>query len=110
VSHANAAVTPGARLKVARLVVEHWLPITEVAARFQVSWPTVGRCAVRYAAGESMGNNFSRRRPTSKPAATGRGIASLMRRCRGCPGQQITLRRRGRRLSAPRTPTVRSQR
>lgn len=39
--HANAALTPRHRLKVARLVVDDGWPISEVAARFQVSWPTV---------------------------------------------------------------------
>ena len=52
-SHANAALTPRARLRVAQLVVDQQVPIAEVAARFQCSWPTVKRWAVRYAAGES---------------------------------------------------------
>jgi transposase len=43
VSHANAALTPRARLKVARLVFEDGYPISEVAARFQRSLPTVKR-------------------------------------------------------------------
>lgn len=38
-SHANAALTPKHRLIVARLVVDDGWPISEVAARFQVSWP-----------------------------------------------------------------------
>jgi len=42
-SHPNAALTPRHRLKVARLVVDDGWPISEVAARFQVSWPTVKR-------------------------------------------------------------------
>ena len=36
-SHANAALTPRHRLKVACLVVDDGWPISEVAARFQVS-------------------------------------------------------------------------
>lgn len=40
-THANAALTPRHRLIVGRLVVEDGWPISEVAARFQVSWPTV---------------------------------------------------------------------
>lgn len=39
----NAALTPRHRLKDARLVVDEGLPISEVAARFQVSWPAVKR-------------------------------------------------------------------
>ena len=57
-SHANAALTPRARLKVARLVIDQGVPIAEVAARFQVSWPTVKRWSVCYAAGEPMGEIF----------------------------------------------------
>ena len=41
--HANATLTPRHRLKVAQLVVDDGWPISEVAARFQVSWPTVKR-------------------------------------------------------------------
>ncbi len=39
-SHANAALTPRARLRLARLVVEEGWPIARAAERFQVSWPT----------------------------------------------------------------------
>ncbi len=46
-SHANAALTPRHRLIVARMVVDDGWPISEVAARFQVSWPTVKRWADR---------------------------------------------------------------
>lgn len=51
-SHANAALIPRHRLKVARLVIVDGYPISEVAARFQVSWPTVKRWVERYIAGE----------------------------------------------------------
>ena len=53
-SHANAALTPRARVKVARLVVEEGWPVSEVAARFQCSWPTVKRWVDRYRAGQPM--------------------------------------------------------
>lgn len=46
-SHPNAALTPRHRLIVGQLV-------SEVVARFQVSWPTVKRWADRYRAGLSM--------------------------------------------------------
>lgn len=52
--HANAALTPRHRLKVARLVVDDGWPISEVAARFQVSWPTVKRWVGRHLSGESI--------------------------------------------------------
>ena len=59
-SHANAALTPRHRLKVAQLVIDQGWPISEVAARFQVSWPTVKRRADRYRAGEPMYDRSSR--------------------------------------------------
>ncbi len=65
VSHVNAALTPRARLPVARLVVEQHVPIFEVAARFQCSWPTVKRWADRDRAGEPMPDGSSR--PYSSP-------------------------------------------
>jgi transposase-like protein len=65
VSHVNAALTPRHRLTVARLVVDEAWPISEVAARFQVSWPTVKRWVDRYLAGESMQDRSSR--PRSSP-------------------------------------------
>jgi transposase InsO family protein len=68
VSHANAALTPRARLRVARLVIDQGVPIVEVAARFQCSWPTVKRWSERYAAGLPMTDRSSR--PHSMPAKT----------------------------------------
>ncbi len=47
-SHANAALTPKARLKLARLIVEDGWPVARAAERFQVSWPTASRWAGRY--------------------------------------------------------------
>ncbi|HIW66559.1 MAG TPA: IS481 family transposase [Candidatus Dietzia merdigallinarum] len=67
-SHPNAALTPRHRLKVAQLVVEECWPISEVAARFQVSWPTVKRWVDRYRAGEPMRDRSSR--PKSSPNKT----------------------------------------
>ena len=68
--HANAALTPRHRLKVAQLVVDDGWPISEVAARFQVSWPTVKRWVDRYRAGESMQDRPSR--PKTSPNKTGK--------------------------------------
>ena len=67
-SHANAALTPRYRLKVAQLVVDQGYPISEVAARFQVSWPTVKRWVDRYAAGQPMLDRSSR--PNHQPGRT----------------------------------------
>ena len=88
-SHANAALTPRARLRVARLVVDQGVPIVEVAARFQCSWPTVKRWAARYAAGEPMTDRSSRPRtmPGKTPAAVTRRIVSLRLRKRLGPVQ-----------------------
>ena len=71
-SHANAALTPRARLRVARLVVDQDVPIPEVAARFQCSYTTVKRWAGRYAAGEPMTDRSSR--PHTMPAKTSPAI------------------------------------
>jgi transposase InsO family protein len=48
VSHANAALTPRARLKLARLVVDRGWPVARAAERYDVSWPTAKRWADRY--------------------------------------------------------------
>lgn len=61
-SHAHAALIPRHRLIVARPVIEDGWPVSEVAARFQVSWPTVKRWADRYRAGQSMQDRSSRPR------------------------------------------------
>ena len=88
-SHANAALTPKARLRVAQLVVDQGVPISEVAARFQCSWPTVKRWADRYAAGEPMADRSSRPHtmPAKTPPATTKRIVSLRLRKRLGPVQ-----------------------
>ena len=69
------------------------MAITEVAARFQCSWPTVKRWAERYAAGEAMTDRSSR--PHSMPAktspATTRRIVALRLRKRLGPVQLAAL-------------------
>ncbi len=47
-SHANAALTPIARLRLGQLVVESGWSISQAADYFRVSWPTAKRWAVRY--------------------------------------------------------------
>ena len=92
-SHANAALTPRARLRVGQLVVDQQVPIMEVAARFQCSWPTVKRWADRYAAGDPMTDRSSR--PHSSPAktspATTKRIVSLRLRKRLGPVQLAAM-------------------
>jgi transposase InsO family protein len=92
-SHANAALTPRARLKVAELVIEHGYPVSEVAARFQCSWPTVKRWVDRYRAGDRQMHDRSSRPRTSPnkttPAVTKR-LVSLRLRLREGPVQLAT--------------------
>lgn len=88
-SHANAALTPRHRLKVAQLVVDQGVPISEVAARLQCAWPTVKRWATRYAAGELMTDRSSRphRMPAKTSSAVTKRIVSLRLRKRVGPVQ-----------------------
>ena len=91
-SHPNAALTPRHRLKVARLVVDDGWPISEVAARFQVSWPTVKRWVDRHLFGESMQDRSSRPKtsPKKTPKAVSMRCVSLRRRLREGPVQLAT--------------------
>ena len=88
-SHANAALTSRARLRVAQLVVDHGHPVSEVAARFQCSWPTVKRWADRYRAGQPMSDRSSRPRhcPHKTPDRVAARVVSLRMRLREGPVQ-----------------------
>lgn len=88
-SHANAALTPRHRLKVAQLVVGEGYPIAEVAARFQCSWPTVKRWADRYRAGQPMQDRSSRPHtsPDKTPLKVAKRVVSLRLRKRIGPLQ-----------------------
>jgi transposase InsO family protein len=70
VAHANAALTPRARLKLARLIVEHRCPIAQAAQRFQVSWPTAKRWRDRYLELGEAGMVDRSSRPHSMPRLT----------------------------------------
>ena len=61
-SHANCALTPRARLRLARLIVDEGWPVAVAARRYDVSWPTAKRWAERYAAmgAEAMADRSSR--------------------------------------------------
>ena len=80
-SHANAALTPRARLRLARLIVEGGWPVARAAERYDVSWPTANRWAQRYRqAGEAgMTDRSSRphRQPARTPAPVVRAIVAL---------------------------------
>ena len=62
-SHANAALTPRARLRLARLVVDQGWPIARAAERYDVSWPTAKRWADRYRPLGPAGMNDASSRP-----------------------------------------------
>ena len=69
-AHANAVLTPRARLKLARLVVEDGSSIARAAERFQVSWPTAKRSAGRYELEGDVGMVDRSSRPHRMPRLT----------------------------------------
>jgi len=98
VSHANAALTPRARLRLARLVIDDGWPISQAAELFQVAWPTAKRWADRYRdlGPAGMGDRSSRphHQPNRTSARVVRRIVSLRRRKRLGPvgiGDQLGL-------------------
>jgi transposase-like protein len=70
VAHANAALTPRARLRLARLIVEQGWPVARAAERFQVSWPTARRWAQRYREQGPAGMRDRSSRPHHCPRMT----------------------------------------
>ena len=79
--HANAALTPNARLKLARLVVDDGWPVARAAERFQCSWPTARRWADRYRqlgpAGMTDRSSRPHRSPNKTPQPLVRKIVHL---------------------------------
>ena len=69
-SHANAALTPRARLRLARLVVDQGWPIARAAERYDVSWPTAKRWADRYRQLGEAGMVDASSRPHHSPNKT----------------------------------------
>jgi transposase InsO family protein len=89
--HANAALTPRARLRLAKLVVEErWSP-SAAAKMFMCSEPTARKWVRRFreegAAGMRDRSSRPHRSPTKTPPATARRIVSLRRRQRLGPVQ-----------------------
>jgi transposase InsO family protein len=74
VGHANAALTPRGRLKLARLIVEQGASISQAAIRFQVSWPTAKRWKDRYQEFGEAGMTDRSSRPHRMPARTPRPV------------------------------------
>jgi transposase InsO family protein len=81
VAHANAALTPRHRLKLARAIVEDGWTVSYAAAVFNVSWPTANRWAQRYriagAAGMADRSSRPHRCPRRTPAPVVRRIVHL---------------------------------
>ncbi len=93
-SHANAALTPRARLRLARLIVDDGWPVALAARRYDVSWPTAKRWADRYAAMgvEGMADRSSRphRMPRRTPQPLVRQVVKLRwRRRLGVLGHEV---------------------
>ena len=69
-SHANAALTPRARVKLARLVIEDDWPVSRAAEQFNVAWPTAKRWAERYRQFGEAGMLDRSSRPHTQPSRT----------------------------------------
>ncbi len=69
-THANAALTPRARLRLARLIVEDGWSIPRAAERYDVSWRTAKKWADRYRAEGRAGMCDRSSRPHSQPHRT----------------------------------------
>ena len=71
-SHANAALTPRARLRLARLILEQGWPPARAAERYEVSWRTASNWAKRYReegpAGMADRSSRPHRQPNRTPA------------------------------------------
>ena len=69
-THANAALTPRTRLRIARLVVDHGWTYTEAAKMFMVSPVTARKWALRYRAEGPAGMADRSSRPHASPNRT----------------------------------------
>ncbi len=69
-SHANAALTPRHRLKLARLIVEQGWPPARAAERYDVSWKTADKWADRYREEGPAGMTDRSSRPHHQPHRT----------------------------------------
>jgi transposase InsO family protein len=91
VSHANAALTPRARLRLARLVVDDGWTRAAAAKMFMVDPKTAGKWAARYraegVAGMADRSSRPRHSPTQTPPETVRRIVRLRWRHRLGPAQ-----------------------
>ena len=80
-THSNAALTPRARLRLARLIVDHDWPPARAAERYDVSWQTADKWAERYRAEGPAGmidrSSRPHRQPNRTPAPVVRKIVHL---------------------------------
>ncbi len=80
-THANAALTPRARLRLARLIVDHGWPPARAAERYDVSWRTARKWADRYRDEGPTGmldrSSAPHRQPNRTPAPVVRKIVHL---------------------------------
>jgi transposase InsO family protein len=80
-THANAALTPLARLRMARLVVDQGWGVARAAERFNVSWKTAKKWSDRYRIDGSAGmldrSSSPRQQPNRTPAPLVRKIVHL---------------------------------
>ncbi|KAA1033836.1 helix-turn-helix domain-containing protein, partial [Pseudonocardia sp. EV170527-09] len=81
-SHANAALTPRARLRLAQLVVEHGWTHTAAATMFMVSARTAKKWSDRYRAEGPAGMADRSSRPRSSPTKTRVGLVRRIVRLR----------------------------
>ena len=80
-THSNAALTPRARLRLARLVVDHGWPPARAAERYDVSWRRAKKGVDLYRAEGTAGmadrSSLPRRHPNRTPAPVVRKIVHL---------------------------------
>ena len=85
-THANAALTPRARLRIGQLVIDDGWPIARAAERYDVSWKTANKWAERYRLEGPDGmldrSSAPRRQAFRTPPRVVRRIVSLRRRHR----------------------------
>ena len=77
-SHANAALTPRARLRLARLIVEDAWPVSAAAKMFMVSAVTARKWAHRFRAEGPAGMVDRSSRPRSSPTKTSPAVTRLI--------------------------------
>lgn len=90
-SHANAALTPRARLRLAKLIVEEHWPVAVAAKMFMTSPPTARKWASRFRAEGPAGmvdrSSRPRSMPTKTPPAVVKRIVKIRWRRRLGPAQ-----------------------